>query len=251
MSSCALFCLLAFLTKVKKVSILLDQHLGFGTLQWEITELLYTTTVCLFYIWCLKRYWNVCLILVCKDSDLLKDEEKLLIITCLSHTDRWQKKIVSDKSRNNQKVWDCSTFWNNTFDMLRILQNTRLEIIQLLDNVGMWLSKVEEPCQAALALCNAHRSASGDRQTLSQVVTCLLNLKVHLLTTTVGKWLAQVLLKSLRERFTGIRWFHTIWCYISRSLLNRSMCFAGSSITRHSATEEGSTVLCVKPGSLV
>jgi len=35
-------------------------------------------------------------------------------------------------------------------------------------------------------------------------VPCLLNLEAHLLTTTAGKQLAQVLLKSLRERFAAI-----------------------------------------------
>lgn len=44
----------------------------------------------------------------------------------------------------------------------------------------------------------------SDSQSLSQVVPCLLNLEAHLLTTTVRKQLAQVLLKSLRERFAGI-----------------------------------------------
>ena len=44
----------------------------------------------------------------------------------------------------------------------------------------------------------------SDSQSLSQVVPCLLNLEAHLLTTTVGKHLAQVLLKSLRGRFAGI-----------------------------------------------
>lgn len=44
----------------------------------------------------------------------------------------------------------------------------------------------------------------SDSQSLSQVVPCLLNLEAHLLMTAVGKPLAQVLLKSLRERFAGI-----------------------------------------------
>ncbi|KAL7399536.1 hypothetical protein ABVT39_026043 [Epinephelus coioides] len=44
----------------------------------------------------------------------------------------------------------------------------------------------------------------SDSQSLSQVVPCLLNLEAHLLTTAAGKQLAQVLLKSLRERFAAI-----------------------------------------------
>ncbi|MEQ2186692.1 hypothetical protein GOODEAATRI_031310 [Goodea atripinnis] len=44
----------------------------------------------------------------------------------------------------------------------------------------------------------------SDSQSLSQVVPCLLNLEAHLLTSPLRNPLAQVLLKSLRERFAGI-----------------------------------------------
>lgn len=45
----------------------------------------------------------------------------------------------------------------------------------------------------------------NDSQSLSHVVPCLLNLEAHLLSTTVSvKPVAQLLLRSLRDRFAGI-----------------------------------------------
>lgn len=107
-------------------------------------------------------------------------------------------------------VRDCSTRWNSTFDMMRRLLETRAELNQLLEDLSMdtlltsdWV-KLENLVKLLEPFAIHTDQLQSDSQSLSQVVPCLLNLEAHLLTTTVGKQLAQVLLKSLRERFACI-----------------------------------------------
>lgn len=108
-------------------------------------------------------------------------------------------------------VRDCSTHCNSTFDMLRRLLEIRTELNQALEDLGMdtlltsdWaklenLFKLLEPFAIHIV------QLQSDSQSLSQVVPCPLNLEAHLLmTTAAGKQLAQVLLKSLRDRFAAI-----------------------------------------------
>lgn len=107
-------------------------------------------------------------------------------------------------------VRDCSTRWNSTFDMMKRLLETRVELNQLLEDLSMdtlltsdWV-KLENLVKLLEPFAVHTDQLQSDSQSLSQVVPCLLNLEAHLLTTTVGKQLAQVLLKSLRERFACI-----------------------------------------------
>ena len=107
-------------------------------------------------------------------------------------------------------VRDCSTRWNSTFDMLRRLLEIRAELNQVLEELGMdtlltsdW-AKLENLVKLLEPFAIHTDQLQSDSQSLSQVVPCLLNLEAHLLTTTAGKQLAQVLLKSLRERFAAI-----------------------------------------------
>ncbi|XP_028445794.1 zinc finger BED domain-containing protein 4-like isoform X2 [Perca flavescens] len=107
-------------------------------------------------------------------------------------------------------VRDCSTRWNSTFDMLRRLLETSAELNQLLENFGMdtlltsdW-AKLENLVKLLEPFAVHTDQLQSDSQSLSRVVPCLLNLEAHLLMTAVGKPLAQILLKSLRERFAGI-----------------------------------------------
>lgn len=110
-------------------------------------------------------------------------------------------------------VRDWSTDWNSTFYMLRRLLEIRTELKQVLDELGMdtllisdW-AKLENLVKLLEPFSIHTEQLRSDSQSLSQVVPCLLNLEAHLLTTTAtaaGKHLAQVLLKSLRERFAAI-----------------------------------------------
>ncbi|KAL1249595.1 hypothetical protein QQF64_020600 [Cirrhinus molitorella] len=107
-------------------------------------------------------------------------------------------------------VRNCSTCWNSTFDMLRRLQEIRAELNQVLEELSMdtlltsdW-TKLEKLVKLLEPFAIHTDQLQNDSQSLSQVVPCLLNLEAHLLTTTAGKQLAQVLLKSLRERFSSI-----------------------------------------------
>ncbi|XP_078026567.1 E3 SUMO-protein ligase ZBED1-like [Epinephelus lanceolatus] len=107
-------------------------------------------------------------------------------------------------------VRDCSTHWNSTFDMLRRLLEIRTELNQVLEELGMdtlltsnW-AKLENLVKLLEPFAIHTDQLQSDSQSLSQVVPCLLNLEAHLLTTASGKQLAQVLLKSLRERFAAI-----------------------------------------------
>ncbi|XP_031154091.1 zinc finger BED domain-containing protein 4-like [Sander lucioperca] len=94
--------------------------------------------------------------------------------------------------------------------MLRRLLETRAELNQLIENFGMdtlltsdW-AKLENLVKLLEPFAVHTDQLQSDSQSLSQVVPCLLNLEAHLLMTAVGKPLAQVLQKSLRERFAGI-----------------------------------------------
>lgn len=107
-------------------------------------------------------------------------------------------------------IRDCSTRWNSTFDMLRRLLDVRAELNQVLEDLGMdtlltsdW-SKMENLVKLLEPFSVHTDQLQSDSQSLSQVVPCLLNLEAHLQTTTTGKQLALVLLKSLRERFAVI-----------------------------------------------
>ncbi|XP_049322708.1 uncharacterized protein LOC125782495 [Astyanax mexicanus] len=108
-------------------------------------------------------------------------------------------------------VRDCSTRWNSTLDMLIRLLEIRTELNQVLEELGMdtlltsdW-AKIENLVKLLDPFAIHTDQLQGDSQSLSHVVPCLLNLEAHLLTTTAaGKQLAQVLLKSLRERFAAI-----------------------------------------------
>uniref|UniRef100_A0A3P9J2Q6 DUF659 domain-containing protein n=1 Tax=Oryzias latipes TaxID=8090 RepID=A0A3P9J2Q6_ORYLA len=107
-------------------------------------------------------------------------------------------------------VRDCSTRWNSTFDMLRRLLEIRAELNQVLEELSMdtlltsdW-TKLEKLVKLLEPFAIHTDQLQNDSQSLSQVVPCLLNLEAHLMTTTAGKQLAQVLLKSLRERFSSI-----------------------------------------------
>lgn len=103
--------------------------------------------------------------------------------------------------------------WQNSdLGLYHLLEQyqTRAELNQLLEKLGMdtlltsdWtkmenLVKLFEPF--VIHIDQLH----SDSQSLSQVVPCLLNLEAHLLTSRFRNPLAQVLLKSLRERFAGI-----------------------------------------------
>ncbi|KAL1274038.1 hypothetical protein QQF64_026852 [Cirrhinus molitorella] len=114
------------------------------------------------------------------------------------------------KKRGKTLVRDCSTRWNSTFDMLRRLLEIRAELNQVLEELSMdplltsdW-TKLEKLVKLLEPFAIHTDQLQNDSQSLSQVVPCLLNLEAHLLTTTAGKQLAQVLLKSLRERFSSI-----------------------------------------------
>ncbi|XP_074539426.1 uncharacterized protein LOC141800652 isoform X1 [Halichoeres trimaculatus] len=105
---------------------------------------------------------------------------------------------------------DCSTCWISTFDMLKRLLETRAELNQLLEDLGMdtlltsdW-RKLEDLVKLLEPFAINTEQLESDSQPLSHVVPCLLNLEAHLLTTNVEEQLAQVLLNSLRERFSGV-----------------------------------------------
>ncbi|CAI5682892.1 unnamed protein product [Oreochromis niloticus] len=107
-------------------------------------------------------------------------------------------------------IRDCTTRWNSTFDMLRRLLETRAELNQLLEQLKMdtlltsdW-AKLENLVKLFEPFAIHTDQLQSDSQSLSQVVPCLLNLEAHLLTSPFRNPLAQVLLKSLRERFAGI-----------------------------------------------
>ncbi|KAL3972490.1 A-kinase anchor protein 18 [Sarotherodon galilaeus] len=107
-------------------------------------------------------------------------------------------------------IRDCTTRWNSTFDMLRRLLETRAELNQLLEQLEMdtlltsdW-TKMENLVKLFEPFAIHTDQLQSDSQSLSQVVPCLLNLEAHLLTSPFRNPLAQVLLKSLGERFAGI-----------------------------------------------
>lgn len=107
-------------------------------------------------------------------------------------------------------IRDCSTRWNSTFDKLRRLLEVRVELNQVLEELEMdtlltsdW-AKMENLVKLLEPFAIHTDQLQSDSKSLSHVVPCLLNLEAHLLTTTYGKQLAQVLMKSLREGFAVI-----------------------------------------------
>ena len=108
-------------------------------------------------------------------------------------------------------VRDCSTRWNSTYDMLTRLLEIKAEVNQVLEELGMdtlltsdW-AKLENLVKLLEPFAVHTDQLQSDSQSLSQVVPCLLNLEAHLqMTCAPGKQLAQVLLKSLRDRFAAI-----------------------------------------------
>lgn len=151
-------------------------------------------------------------------------------------------------------VRDCSTRWNSTFDMLRRLLEIRTELNQALEELGMDTllttnrDKLENLVKLLEPFAIHTDRLESDSQSLSQVVACLLNLEAHLLmTTAAGKQLAQVLLKSLRDRFAAI---------LSPDSPQFDATPAAASLLDPSVslilqTEEGSTVFSAEPGSSV
>ncbi|KAK0137936.1 hypothetical protein N1851_019257 [Merluccius polli] len=80
-------------------------------------------------------------------------------------------------------LWDCSTCWNGTFDMLRTLVETRAELNQLLEDLSMdtfltsdW-AKLENLVKLFEPFAIHTDPLQSDSQSLSQVVPCLLNLE--------------------------------------------------------------------------
>lgn len=98
-----------------------------------------------------------------------------------------------------------------TFDMLKRLLEIRSEFNQVLEDLSMntlitsdW-AKLENLVKLLEPFAIHTGELQSDSQSLSQVVPFLLNLEAHLLTIpAAGRQLAQVLLKSLQERFAAI-----------------------------------------------
>ncbi|KAM4593896.1 E3 SUMO-protein ligase ZBED1-like [Odontesthes bonariensis] len=108
-------------------------------------------------------------------------------------------------------IRDCSTRWNSTLHMINRLLETKGELNQVLEDLNMdtlltsdW-AKLENLLKLFEPFAVHTDQLQNDSQSLSHVVPCLLNLEAHLLSTTVVlKPVAQLLLRSLRDRFAGI-----------------------------------------------
>ena len=107
-------------------------------------------------------------------------------------------------------IRDCPTRWNSTFDMLRRLLEVKADLNQVLEDLSMdtlpnsdW-SKMENLIKLLEPFAIHTDQLQNDSQSLSHIVPCLLNLEAHLLASTTSKQLAQLMLKSLKQRFAGI-----------------------------------------------
>lgn len=107
-------------------------------------------------------------------------------------------------------IRDCVTRWNSTLDMMKRLLDTKIPLSDVLEEQGIdtlltsdW-SKLENLVKVMEPFAIHTDQLQTDSQSLSDVVPCLLNLEAHLQATTIGKQSAQVLLKSLKERFACI-----------------------------------------------
>lgn len=107
-------------------------------------------------------------------------------------------------------IWDCSTRWNSTLDMMKRLLEVKGELNQGLKDLNMdtfltsdWV-KIENLLKLLEPFAVHTDQLLNDSQSLSPVVPCLLNMEAHLLSTVVTlKPGAQLLLRSLRDRFAG------------------------------------------------
>ncbi|XP_051985669.1 zinc finger BED domain-containing protein 4-like [Xyrauchen texanus] len=107
-------------------------------------------------------------------------------------------------------IRDCSTRWNSSYEIIKRLLEIKTELNEVLEKLSIYalLNSDWVKLEVLLKLLEPFAIHTDqlqiDSQCLSEVVPSLLNLKAHLQTSGPGKQLAQIMLKSLCNRFAFV-----------------------------------------------